>query len=69
VNLHRCPYDGTPIEAETYSGGSVLLSCSFCGAHWEAHNALVHRVQEPDWQLIERARTETAAIADPTPSR
>ena len=25
VNLHRCPYDGTPIEAEAYSGGSFLL--------------------------------------------
>ena len=52
MNLHRCPYDGTPIEAEAYSGGSFLLSCTACGAEWEAHNSLVLRVTAPDWDAV-----------------
>jgi hypothetical protein len=69
VNLHRCPYDGTSIEAESYSGGSFLLSCTWCGAQWEAHNTLVLRVAEPDWDAVKRATAETAAIAEPPTSR
>ncbi len=67
VNFQRCPYDGTPIEAEAYSGGSFLLSCTACGAAWEAHNSLVLRVSEPDWEEARRAKAESAVTADPRP--
>jgi hypothetical protein len=63
VNLHRCPYDGTPIEAEAYSGGSFLLSCTSCGAEWEAHNSLVLRVTAPDWDAVRRAKAEGPPVA------
>ena len=66
VNFQRCPYDGTPIEAEAYSGGSFLLSCTACGAAWEAHNSLVLRVADPDWDAARRAKAEAAVTADPT---
>jgi hypothetical protein len=66
VNLQRCPYDGTPIEAEAYSGGSFLLSCTSCGAAWEAHNSLVLRVSDPDWDAARRAKAVSAVSADPT---
>ena len=66
VNFQRCPYDGTPIEAEAYSGGSFLLSCTACGAAWEAHNSLVLRVSDPDWDAARRAKAESAVTADPT---
>jgi hypothetical protein len=65
VNFHRCPYDGTPIEAEAYSGGSFLLSCTACGAEWEAHNSLVLRVTPPDWDAARRAKTEAQPSAIP----
>lgn len=64
VNLQRCPYDGTPIEAEAFSGGSYLLSCTACGAEWEAHNTLVRRVTDPDW---DRARAAKDAPGVPEP--
>ena len=64
VNLHRCPYDGTSIEAEAYSGGSFLLSCTACGAEWEAHNSLVLRVTAPDWDAARRAKTEAPVDSD-----
>jgi hypothetical protein len=67
VNFQRCPYDGTPIEAEAYSGGSFLLSCTACGAAWEAHNSLVLRVSEPDWDEARRAKAESAVTAHPRP--
>ena len=66
MNLQRCPYDGTPIEAEAYSGGSFLLSCTACGAAWEAHNSLVLRVSDPDWDAARRAKADSAVSADPT---
>ncbi len=66
VNFQRCPYDGTPIEAEAYSGGSFLLSCTACGAAWEAHNSLVLRVSDPDWDAARRAKAESAVAVDPT---
>jgi hypothetical protein len=66
VNLHRCPYDGTPIEAEAYSGGSFLLSCTTCGAEWEAHNSLVLRVTPPDWDAVRRAKTTGLADSETT---
>ena len=65
VNLHRCPYDGTSIEAEAYSGGSFLLSCTACGAEWEAHNSLVLRVTAPDWDAVRRAKAEGVVGSDP----
>jgi hypothetical protein len=61
VNLHKCPYDGSEISAEAYSGGSFLLSCDHCGAVWEAHNSLVYRVEEPDWAVVQEARERLAA--------
>ncbi len=65
VNLQRCPYDGTPIEAEAYSGGSYLLSCVACGAEWEAHNTLVRRVADPDWERARGVRNEAGAQTVP----
>jgi hypothetical protein len=56
VEFTRCPYDASPIEAETYSGGSALLSCSVCGAAWEWHNAWLRRVREPDRDAVRKAR-------------
>jgi hypothetical protein len=66
--LERCPYDGTPIEAEAYSGGSYLLSCTQCGAEWEAHNTLVRRVTDPDWDRARAARHRPASPAVPPPA-
>lgn len=66
VDIERCPYDGAPIDVETYSGGSFLLSCPACGAAWEAHNAYVRRVQSPDWGA---ARAERAAREAGRPAR
>ena len=51
VKLQRCPYDGTPLDVDAYSGGSYLLTCTSCTAEWEAHNSLVRRTSEPDWEL------------------
>ena len=61
VRLQRCPYDGTPLDIDAYSGGSYLLTCTSCRARWEAHNSLVRRTEEPDW---DRARTARAARAN-----
>jgi hypothetical protein len=69
VNLHRCPYDGTPIEAEAYSGGSFLLSCTACGAEWEAHNSLVLRVTPPDWDAVRKAKAEGTVRSDEVSSK
>ena len=63
VKLQRCPYDGTPLDVDAYSGGSYLLDCASCGAAWEAHNSLVRRTTEPDW---ERAASTRAARANST---
>ena len=56
MDLTQCPYDGAPIEAEAYSGGSVLLDCPHCGAQWEWHSALLRRVREPDRAAVVRAQ-------------
>ncbi len=66
VDLTQCPYDSTPIEAEAYSGGSVLLDCPCCGAAWEWHSALVRRVREPDRERVLRAREAAVAGAEVT---
>jgi len=52
VKLTQCPYDGTPIDIEHLSGGSILLACPTCEAHWEQHGAWLGRVREPDWQKV-----------------
>ncbi len=60
VKLRRCPYDGTELDLGQYSGGSYLLTCTACEAEWEAHNSLVRRTAEPDWDLARAARAATA---------
>lgn len=60
MKLQRCPYDGTPLDVGAYSGGSYLLTCSSCDAEWEAHNELVRRTAEPDWEKVRAARTVNA---------
>lgn len=60
MHLQRCPYDGTPLDVESYSGGSYLLTCESCSAAWEAHNSLVRRTAEPNWEQAAAARTARA---------
>jgi hypothetical protein len=60
MELRQCPYDSTEIEAESWSGGSVLLICPRCGAAWEWHGAWIRRVRAP-----ERAEVMRAAAARP----
>ena len=61
VELTQCPYDSTPIEAEGLSGGSMLLTCSCCGAAWEWHGAWLRRVQEPNRESIRNAHEPRSA--------
>jgi hypothetical protein len=56
VELTQCPYDHTSIEAETFSGGSVILTCPACDAAWEWHGAWLRRVREPNRSLVLEAR-------------
>ena len=58
VELTQCPYDRTPIEAESLSGGSMLLTCPQCAAAVELHRAWLHRVREPDRDAVLIARNE-----------
>jgi hypothetical protein len=64
VELTQCPYDGTAIDVETWSGGSLLLSCPACAAAWEWHGAWIGRVREPD---RDRALAARAGITPSTP--
>ena len=57
MELTQCPYDHTPIEAETFSGGSVVLSCPACDAAWEWHGAWLRRVREPHRDKARATRT------------
>jgi hypothetical protein len=59
VELTQCPYDHTEIEAETFSGGSVILSCPACTAAWEWHGAWLRRIREPNRELMLEARART----------
>lgn len=61
VKLRRCPYDSTTLDVDAYSGGSYLLTCTACGAKWDAHNSLVRRTAEPDWELVTAARARSDA--------
>jgi hypothetical protein len=47
MELNQCPHDGSAIEAEMCSGGSLLLVCPECGAEWETHGAWVRDLREP----------------------
>lgn len=60
MHLQRCPYDGTPLDVDSYSGGSFLLTCTSCSAEWDAHNSLVRRTAEPDWEAVAKARAARA---------
>jgi hypothetical protein len=59
MELTQCPYDHTAIEAETWSGGSVLLTCPACDASWESHGAWVRRLREPDRDKALAARSQS----------
>jgi hypothetical protein len=56
VELTQCPYDHSTIEAEQFSGGSVILTCPACDAAWEWHGAWLRRVREPDRERMIDAR-------------
>ncbi|HEV7525116.1 MAG TPA: hypothetical protein VGP92_09125 [Acidimicrobiia bacterium] len=59
MELTQCPYDHTEIEAETFSGGSVVLSCPACAAAWEWHGAWLRRISEPDRARMLAARSRS----------
>jgi hypothetical protein len=61
VEITQCPYDYTTVEAETFSGGSVIMTCPACEAAWEWHGAWVRRVREPDRDKMIAARTRSRA--------
>ncbi|HTD49898.1 MAG TPA: hypothetical protein VK771_04820 [Acidimicrobiia bacterium] len=65
MELTQCPYDGTPIEAEALSGGSMLLTCSRCSAAWEWHGAWLRRVREPDRDAVRAAREQHSTETTP----
>jgi hypothetical protein len=65
VELTQCPYDHSSIEAEMFSGGSVILTCPACDAAWEWHGAWLRRVREPDRERMIEARAN-AKSAQPT---
>jgi hypothetical protein len=56
VEFTRCPYDASPIEAETFAGGSTILSCAICGAAWEWYRTWLRRIREPDRDAVRAAR-------------
>jgi hypothetical protein len=66
VELTQCPYDHTTIEAEAWSGGSIVLSCPACDAAWEWHGAWLRRVREPDRDRMIEARNRTGARSTET---
>jgi hypothetical protein len=61
VELTQCPYDYSAIEAEVWSGGSVVVVCPACDAAWEWHGAWLRRVREPDREKMIAARARVAA--------
>ena len=63
MELTQCPYDHTTIEAEAWSGGSIVLSCPACDAAWEWHGAWLRRIREPHRDKMIAARTRKAAPA------
>lgn len=69
MELQQCPYDGAAIEAESYSGGSIVLTCPDCGAAWEWHNALVWRIREPDRDTVRSRRADRGGGPGAAPAR
>lgn len=63
VNLHRCPYDTTPVTTQVMPGGATVITCGRCGAEWELRNTLVHQTSEPDWDEVRRARAFMHRVA------
>jgi hypothetical protein len=61
VELTHCPYCDHPVEAESFSGGSLLLSCPQCAAAWEWHNAWLRRVRKPNRAAVLQARDAQAS--------
>jgi hypothetical protein len=73
VAFTRCPYDASPIEADTSAGGSVLLCCFTCGAAWQWYRTWLRRVHEPDREVVRRARLkqdprQVRNLRDPDPA-
>lgn len=66
MELSECPYDNTEIGAQRFPGGFLLLECAACGAAWELHNALVHRIREPNWERARDARIASRPGLAPT---
>lgn len=66
MELTQCPYDHTEIEAESFSGGSVILTCPACAAAWEWHGAWLRRISEPDRTRMLEARARTRAVEPAT---
>ena len=59
MELTACPHDGSAIEAEMVSGGSLLLVCPACGAEWEKHGAWVRDLREPVPEPVPEQPAET----------
>jgi hypothetical protein len=57
VELTQCPYDRTAIEAEAWSGGSIVLYCPACDAAWEWHGAWLRRIREPHREKARAVRS------------
>lgn len=57
MNLTHCPYDGTDVETDYHTGSYVVLSCWRCGAAWEIEDQVVHRIQEPDREVVHAAHS------------
>ena len=51
MDMTRCPYDMSLINVRDLDDSTYEISCSHCGAKWEANNALVKRVSEHNWEL------------------
>jgi hypothetical protein len=66
VELSECPYDNTEITNQRFPGGFLLLECEACGAAWELHNGLVHRIREPNWERARDARIASRPGLAPT---
>jgi hypothetical protein len=64
VEFTRCPYDGSPIEAEAYVGDATLLHCLRCAAAWECHETWLRRVREPDRDAIRAAWASREPVSD-----
>jgi hypothetical protein len=73
VAFTRCPYDASPIEADTSSKGSVLLCCFTCGAAWQWYRTWLRRVREPNREAVRLARlrrdpSQLRSLRNPDPA-